>query len=144
MGKWAKGLYQVKNKEKYIGQRIPTYRSSWESTFMLFLDNHPSILQWASESISIEYRDPLTGKNKRYFPDFFIIYLDADGVKHAEIIEIKPTNQTGQVKTKSKINQAQILKNHAKWNAALAYAAKNGCSFRILTELELFKNPGKK
>ena len=144
MGKWAKGIYQIKNKEKYIGQRAPVYRSSWESTFMLFLDNHTSILQWASESIAIPYRDPLSGKIKRYFPDFFIIYLDAAGEKHAEIIEIKPTNQTGQKKTKSRVNQAQIIKNHAKWESALQYCEKNGCKFRLVTEETLFHNTGKK
>jgi hypothetical protein len=138
VSKFAKGLYEVKNKEKYIGQHSPTYRSSWENSFMLFLDNHTSVLQWASEPISIGYRDPLSGKTKRYFPDFLMIYLDAQGNKHAEIIEIKPSTQTGQKKTKSAVNNAQILKNQAKWSACMAYCEKNGLQFRILTEIELF------
>jgi hypothetical protein len=105
---------------------------------MQFLDHNPSVLQWASESIAIPYMDPLTGKKKNYFPDFLMIFLDRNGEKKAEMIEIKPANQTGQTKTKSKVNQAQILKNHAKWGAALAYCAKNGLTLRILTENELF------
>ena len=137
--KFHRSLYVVKNKAKYIGKKIPIARSSWETTFFIFLDNHPAVLQWASEGIAIPYRDPLTNKQKRYYPDIFMIYLDAAGVKHAEIIEIKPSSQTGQKKTKSKINNAQIIKNHAKWNAALQYCAKNGLQFRLLTENELFK-----
>jgi hypothetical protein len=144
MSKFAKGLYNIKNKEKYIGQHAPIFRSSWESSFMAFLDNHPSVLQWASEPFAIPYKDPLTGKNKRYFPDFLMIYLDSSGIKHGEIIEIKPSSQTGQTKTKSKINQAQIIRNQSKWAYALQYCEKNGLKFRLITELELFRNVGKK
>jgi len=138
MAKFHKGFYTVKNKEKYIGKRIPIYRSSWERTFFLFCDNHPSILQWASESIIIRYKDPLSGKSKNYIPDVFIIFIDAAGIKHAELIEIKPSSQTGQRKTKSAINNAQIIKNHAKWAAALAYCEMNGIQFRIITEENLW------
>ncbi len=137
MPKFAKGLYLIKNKEKYVGRNSPIYRSSWEHSFMLFCDNHPSILQWASESIQIPYRDPITNKQKRYFPDFFIVYIDSNGVKNAEIIEIKPMNQTGFKKTKSAINNAQAIRNHAKWASAMAYCAKNGLKFRLITEKEL-------
>ena len=56
----AKGKFTPKNPEKYIGQRDPTYRSSWELSFMLFCDNNPAIENWASESIKIPYKDPLT------------------------------------------------------------------------------------
>jgi hypothetical protein len=141
--KFHKSFYTIKNKTKYIGRRVPICRSSWESTFCMFLDNHPAVLQWASESVAIPYRDPLTNKEKRYYPDFFMVYVDAQGKKHAELIEIKPSTQTGQKKTKSKLNNAQIIKNHAKWNAALQYCAKNGIQFRLLTENEIFK-AGKK
>ncbi len=144
MGKWARGIYQIKNKQKYVGVRAPIFRSGWEHTFMLFLDNNVNIINWASESIAIPYKDPLTGKQKRYFPDFFIVYVDAQGNRHAELVEIKPSSQTGQRKTKSAINNAQIIKNHAKWASALTYCAKNGMSFRILTELEIFKTGTKK
>jgi hypothetical protein len=139
MGKFAKGLYQIKNKEKYIGQRAPIYRSSWENTFMLFLDNHPAVLQWASESIRIPYRDPLTNKQKGYYPDFFMVYIDQTGEKHAEIIEIKPDSQTGRKKSKSAVNTAMAVKNAAKWHAALQYCAANGIRFRLITENEMFK-----
>ena len=139
MGKFAKGIYVVKNKEKYIGKRAPIYRSSWESVFFTFCDLHPSVLQWQSEGIRITYRDPLSGKMKGYFPDVFLVYIDGNGQKHAELIEIKPSSQTGQKKTKSAVNNAQIIKNHAKWSAALQFCEINGIKFRIITELEMFK-----
>ena len=140
MSKFQKSVYLPKNKEKYVGRRSIICRSSWERTFCIFLDNHPSVIQWASESIRIPYRDPLTGKQKGDYPDFFMVYLDKDGVKKAEIIEIKPSTQTGQKKTKSAVNNAQIIKNHAKWNSALQYCAKNGLQFRLVTENELGYN----
>jgi len=34
MGKFAQGKYKVKNPEKYVGTKEPTYRSSWEFMFM--------------------------------------------------------------------------------------------------------------
>jgi hypothetical protein len=138
MARFAKGIYNVKNQEKYIGRKRPIYRSSWEFTFMRFLDGHTSILQWSSEAIAIPYRDIITNKLKRYFPDFFIIYVDINGVKHGEIIEIKPANQSKI--GKSRKNNALVARNHCKWEAALAYCAKNGLQFRIITELEMFKN----
>ena len=142
--KFQKSLYIVKNKEKYVGRRNPICRSSWERTFCIFLDLSPNVLQWASEAIRVPYCDPLTGKQKGYYPDFFMVYLDKDGVKKAEIVEIKPSTQTGQKKTKSAVNKAQIIKNHAKWQAALAYCAKNGLKFHLITELEMFKSGTKK
>jgi hypothetical protein len=139
MGKFQKSVYLPKNREKYVGKRTIICRSSWERTICMFLDLHPSVLQWASESIRIPYRDPLTGKQKGYFPDFFMVYVDATGVKHIEIIEVKPKSQTGEKKTRSAINNAQIIKNHAKWSSALQYCEKNGMKFRLITEDILFK-----
>lgn len=37
MAKWANGLYTVKNKEKYIGNKPPRFRSSWERSFFFIL-----------------------------------------------------------------------------------------------------------
>ena len=38
-----KARFIPKNPQKYMGQNLHqiTYRSSWEHTFMLTLDNHP-------------------------------------------------------------------------------------------------------
>ena len=56
MSKYANGLYQILNPEKYVGKGTPKYRSSWEHAAMRMLDNNPAILKWASESIHINYK----------------------------------------------------------------------------------------
>lgn len=139
LGKFAKGKYELKNPDKYIGTKTPTYRSSWEWHFMKLCDEHPSIAKWASESIKIPYRNPLDGKYTVYVPDFFIVYNNKYGKTRAEIIEIKPENHTLKESVgKSVYNQANYIKNKAKWEAAAAYAKQNGITFRVLTEKDLF------
>jgi hypothetical protein len=142
--KFSQGVYQVKNPEKYMGNRAPTYRSGWEYTFMTFCDNNPSIQQWSSESIKIPYRDPLTGKNTIYIPDFLISYVDKKLKKHVELIEIKPSNQMIAEKVgKNPYNQAQYVKNMAKWEAAGAWCRSQGIKFRILNETDIYQNTKK-
>ena len=138
MSKYAQGKYTVRNPEKYIGTKQPTYRSSWEMSFMLFCDNNPSVLQWASESIQIPYRNPLTGKNTIYVPDFFIYYQDANGKNHGELIEIKPSKETSMAEAKSPRDKAMAIVNAAKWQAAQAFCARRGLKFRVVTEHQLF------
>jgi hypothetical protein len=139
MGKFAQGKFQLKNPEKYIGTKSPTYRSSWEFMFMKTCDEHPNIIQWASESIKIPYRDPTTGKPTIYVPDFFIHYIDKDNKKHAEVVEIKPSNQQLLEKVgKNKVNQFQYLKNIAKWEAAHDWCKQKGLKFRVMNENDLF------
>ena len=74
--KFAQGKFTMTAPEKYVGLKVPTYRSSWEWSFMRFCDTNPSVQKWASEAIKIPYRDPLTGKQTVYVPDFFIQYVD--------------------------------------------------------------------
>ena len=62
MAKYASGKYVIKNPEKYMGKRAPTYRSSWELAFMRMCDAHPNITKWASENVKIPYLNPTTGK----------------------------------------------------------------------------------
>ena len=137
--KYVQGKFQIKNPTKYIGKGTPTYRSGWEFAFMQFCDNNPSILNWASESINIPYRNPFTNKQTIYVPDFFIVYVDKDGSKHAELIEVKPMNQTTMERAgKSSGRQKQVIINTAKWEAATAYARQNRITFRVLSEEQLF------
>lgn len=141
----ARGRYSVKNPEKYRGIENPVYRSSWELTFMMFCDNNPAVLEWASEGVKIPYRDPLTGRNTVYVPDFLIVYMDKHQKKHAELIEIKPNNQTvREAVGKNPMNQAQYVKNMAKWEAANAWCKRYGMRFRVVNENDIFHNPGKR
>jgi len=143
--KFSQGIYKVRNPEKYVGLGYPKYRSSWEMTFMMFCDNNPSVQQWASESIKIPYKDPLTGKNTIYIPDFFIVYVDKNMKKHAELIEIKPAKQTLKERVgKNPYDQAQYVKNIAKWAAATEWCKRNKVFFRVINEDDIFVNNKKR
>tara|TARA_Y100001970_G_scaffold77370_1_gene98334 strand:- start:15004 stop:15441 length:438 start_codon:yes stop_codon:yes gene_type:complete len=142
---YSRGKYEVKNPDKYVGLRKPTYRSSWEAAFMRFCDNHPSISKWASESIKIPYVNPFTGRNTIYVPDFFIVYTDKKGKPRAELIEIKPSNQTGfTAEGKSIHTQKASALNQAKWEAAYKWSKGKGIKFRVVTEHEIFSNTTKR
>lgn len=141
MSRFAQGKFTPRNPEKYIGTKSPTYRSSWEFSFMKFCDEHPSVEKWASESIKIPYKNPLTGKFTVYVPDFFIAYADRAGKKRVEIIEVKPVNQTLREQVgRSRVNQASYIVNQAKWQAAYAWCKQKGIIFRVITENDIFHN----
>jgi len=143
MSKYAQGKYQLINPAKYVGNKQPTYRSSWEYVFMQFCDNNPSILQWASEAVHINYRNPLTGKNTIYVPDFLITYQDATGNQRAEVVEVKPKKETTLEGAKNIRDQAAAVLNMAKWQAAQAWCKAHGLTFRVVTEDQIF-HQGKK
>ena len=145
LGNYAKGKFNMRNPDKYVGKKQPTYRSSWELTFMDFCDNNPGIKKWSSETISVPYFNPLKNRKAMYVPDFFIMYEDAQGKMHAEVIEIKPTKETSlKAAGKSVYNQAMAVINQCKWQAADKWCQDQGFKFRILTENDIFHNPKKK
>jgi hypothetical protein len=145
MVKFAQGRFEMKNPDKYVGKKTPLARSSWEFVFMRMLDEHEGVQNWASESIQIPYRDPLTGKQTIYVPDFFIVYVDKDKKKHAEVVEVKPSNHTLLEKVgKSQYNQQQYVKNMAKWEAANKWCKQQGIRFRVVGEDEIFHKGGKR
>lgn len=136
--KTIKGKYVIINKQKYIGKEQPIYRSSWEYSFMRYLDMHPNIIKWASESLRIPYRNPLTGKYTIYVPDFFIIAIDKNGKNRNYVIEIKPLSQTSLNEAKNKNDKIQTLINNEKWKAAHIWCKIHNCEFKILTEKQIF------
>ena len=137
--KFAKGKFILKNKEKYEGTKTPTYRSGWEHAFMRLCDEHPNVYQWASEAIRIPYRHPLSGKYTIYVPDFFLVYMDKEGRKHAELVEVKPKSQTTLENAgRSHAKKKQVVINHAKWEAANAYSRQHKIKFRVISEDQLF------
>lgn len=139
MARFAQGKFRLKFPEKYSGTRMPTYRSSWEYTFMKFCDEHPSVSQWASEAVKIPYRNPLTGKQTIYVPDFFIVYADKGGKQKVELVEVKPKNQAVKENLgRSRNNQAHYIMNMAKWSAAKSWCKQKGIFFRVITEEDIF------
>lgn len=141
MAHFAQGKYEIKNPSKYVGGKTPTYRSSWEFAFMRFCDMNNNVTQWASEAISIPYRNPLSGKMTIYVPDFFVVYTDKTGKQNVELIEVKPSNHAVLEKVgKSRTNQLHFAVNQAKWAAARAWCKSKGITFRVISEGEIFHN----
>lgn len=141
MPNYAQGRFTPKNPEKYIGNNKPKYRSGWELTFMTFADTNKNILYWASESLRIPYRNPLTGKQTIYVPDFFVVYQNRLGKQVAEVVEIKPKKQSIiESKAASARDRAIVAVNHAKWAAAMAYCKNQGFVFRVINEDSIFYN----
>ena len=144
------GKFKPKNYKKYKGD--PTkiyYRSLWERKFMVYCDNNPSILEWGSEETIIPYRSPIDKRVHRYFPDFYIKYVNSNGKILREIIEVKPKRQTlppkeQKRKTKRYLNEiATYAVNQAKFKAAEEYCKDRKYGFRILTEEHLLPNKKK-
>lgn len=140
MSRWAQGIYEVINPDKYVGKGRPRYRSGWEHSFMRFCDLNDHILQWASEALTIPYRHPLTGKSTVYVPDFLITYRTRDNTVRAELIEIKPKKQSVVESKMSSRDRAVVAVNYAKWDAATKWARRNGMTFRVITEDQMFHN----
>ena len=141
---YSQGEYIPLNPLKYIGTGNPKYRSGWELTFMRFCDNNPNVISWGSECVRIPYKNPFTGKDTFYVPDFLVSYQTAAGTKKAELIEIKPRSQVTLEVARSQRDKAAVVLNMAKWAAAKLWCAKMGCTFRILTEEDIFNQASPK
>ncbi len=131
--------------EKYVGDSTDIWcRSSWEVTAMKYFDSRPDVIRWGSEELVIPYLSPEDNKVHRYFPDFFVEYLDRDGVVRKEIVEVKPRNQSDEKYARSEYSKAALLVNDAKWKAASLFCETRGMKFRVLTERSLFYQKPKK
>lgn len=146
--KYKQGLFTPRNPEKYLGNVDNIeYRSSWERDFNIFLDNNERVLRWASEEIAIPYYKPTSkraDKIHKYYPDYYVEYVDRHGELHKEVIEVKPLAQTkaptrvGKNKKTQLYEQINWAVNQSKWKAAQQFCDKYGFRFRILTEKQLF------
>lgn len=137
---FATGKYECINPEKYLGDvNNITYRSSWELYFNEYVDNSTHVKFWVSEGIEIHYYHPFYKEMRRYYPDYFVVYVDQYGNEHKEIIEVKPENQIFISKRASKDQQITHAINLAKWDACKKYCDKNNIVFRLCSEEQLFK-----
>jgi len=140
-GSYIQGKYVPKNPEKYAGDiNKCIYRSGWEKDFMVMCDENPGVSSWACEPFHIQYFHPLEKKYKIYWIDFIVQYIDTNGRRKIDLIEIKPENETFIEKAKTKKNKIAVIINHAKWKAAAAFAKQNGLNFRVLGETMLYGN----
>ena len=138
-----KGIYKPKNPKKYIGNaNMIVYRSSWERKFMRWLDSSDAVKSWASEEISLPYYNPVKKRMAKYYPDFYMEYVDSSGKTKKSLIEVKPLKETKPPVYKKRtknvlIAEAMYSQNQAKWSAAKEFCLDNGMEFRIMTEVEL-------
>jgi hypothetical protein len=142
--KFIQGYYHPINKDKYAGDKVPIFRSSWEHKVMVMFDTNPNIVSWASEALKIPYQNPFTGKYTVYVPDFLVTYFDATGTQITELIEVKPAKEAILEQAKSQKAKAAFVLNQYKWTAARAFAKQHGIGFRIMTENNIFNNPKRK
>ena len=140
--KYRQGIYVPKNPQKYVGKGPIRFLSAYELLFFRFCDNNPNVQEWVSEGIIIPYISPLDNRTHKYYTDGAMVIKEGDKfVKY--LIEIKPSKQVsapvaGKKKKKTLLQENMTyIVNQAKWNAAQAYADRNGFKFQILTEKEL-------
>lgn len=141
MAKFLKGKYKPKHPEKYIGDiNNIVYRSSWELSFVKYIDNNPSIKKFNMEGVVIPYVSPIDNKVHRYYVDFILEYTNTKGETKMALVEVKPHKQTQPPvppKKKSKYYINEVLTYHvnmAKWKTAIDFCNKNSMDFVVLTE----------
>jgi len=78
-----------------------------------------------------------------YIPDFLIQYRTRDNTVKTELIEIKPKKQSVLESKASVRDRAIVAVNYAKWDAATKWCRRQGLTFRVITEDDIFRN-GKK
>lgn len=141
MAKFLRGKYKPKHPEKYIGDiNNIVYRSSWELSFVKYIDNNPSIKKFNMEGVVIPYVSPIDNKVHRYYVDFILEYTNTKGETKMALVEVKPHKQTQPPvppKKKSKYYINEVLTYHvnmAKWKTAIDFCNKNSMDFVVLTE----------
>jgi hypothetical protein len=134
---FSKGVYPLRNKSKYIGDKPPYFRSSWEREYMRYLDEHEFVARWGSECISIPYFDPVKNIKRNYFTDFLVVLKDRRRI----VVEIKPSSQTKPPRKSKNKKKSTILyeekmysTNQSKWAYAKKYCDARGWEFKIITE----------
>jgi hypothetical protein len=140
---FKQGVYKPINRQKYIGDKLPFYRSGYELKFMRWADANPNVLKWGSESIIVPYKSPIDGKMHRYFVDNVVIIKEGENIKKY-LIEIKPHKQTqpptahgNKKQTTILYEQATYVINQSKWEAAKKWCKDHEWEFLILTEKHL-------
>lgn len=132
--------YQPINPNKYSGSYPIVLKSSWEENFaQVYCDLNTSCLEWAYEPWRIPYRDPITGRQTIYIPDFLMAIQTASRSHKTVLVEIKPLHETLQEHARNRKDAIVIARNLAKWEAARAWCSRrNNVEFVVLTEAELF------
>jgi hypothetical protein len=141
---FLKGIYTPQNPEKYTGDHLPVYRSSWELEFCKTLDLTPGVLEWASEPVQIPYQNPLNGRQTVYVPDYYLTQVQ-QGEKVSLLVEVKPLKETFDNYARTSQDAMIQARNRAKWAAAMVWCERRSAAsghpvrFEIFTEADMFK-----
>jgi hypothetical protein len=144
-GKGTKqGIYVVQNPSKYIGNKNPVFKSTWEQNVFYMFDNNPYVKKWGYECQALPYFNPVKNKQTLYYPDIFVHLVDKNG-KHKQIlIEIKPDKftrppvlprtRTKKAMVRHKNAQMAYAVNVSKWEAASNWCKKHHVQWMLVTE----------
>jgi hypothetical protein len=112
-------FYSVKN------GRYHTWEGALELAYMHCLELDPEVARFQEQPVAIHYVDQ-NGRATRYTPDVLVHYVCDPGTpdRPSQLCEIKP----------QRVLEEQRAKFAHRFRVARAYAAKNGCVFRILHE----------
>ena len=143
--KARKGRFSPKNPGKWITPKRIIYRSSIEQRFFSTFDLSKSVIRIASEKVVVPYFDKVKNKQRRYYVDLIIQFVDKNNEVHTKLIEIKSSSESHEPKKPKRITEsyksavATWITNSCKWNAATKYAEDRGWSFSVITEQDLPK-----
>ena len=128
------------NPNKYDGSYPITLKSSWEENFArVYCDMNAACISWAYEPWRIPYRDPVTGRQTIYIPDFLMSFQSPGGQIKTALIEIKPLHEALREHARNVKDAMQVDRNLAKWEAAIGWCQRRGnVEFVVLTEAEMF------
>lgn len=113
--KYKTGYYKSSKNNKRF-----RYKSSWEKSYMQYLDSNDNVEKWDYECIKILYLSKW-GKRFRkrwYIPDFYVEYKDG----RKELIEIGPSRLKCKGKNVQKITYARN------------YCRDKDLKFKLITE----------
>ena len=135
------GTYHVSNKEKFLGNYDPIYKSKLEAKMMYYLDHNDGVVKWNYEAFPIKYVDESTPERKirDYYIDFVAVVKSGDKLQTVWI-EVKSEAEThapGRKASKNPKAVALWLKNQSKWKAARQLAESRGHKFVVISEKEL-------
>lgn len=131
--RYSQGYINPKSCKKLypgISNDIIIYRSSYEKTFIHWLESCKDVKYWGSECIEIPYISALDNKIHKYYPDYVVEFLNGSKM----IVEIKPLNQTQKPINENVWAYKEYLRNISKWNAAKKWCDDRGYKFKIITE----------
>ena len=153
MSGFYQGFYKITNPSKYVGKKLPIYRSSWEADVCHFFDTNSKVVRWVSEPPEFELKYELPDRTSHtYHPDFYVEMWDDKKTLRKFLVEVKPMSQSPRhspppqepkiKKNNSMQNWAGRMRdwmiNKIKWDATEKWLKKYrpDITFIVITEIE--------